>query len=106
MAYKKPLLSRYLYISGFVNAASPRKYFLMFLFLYLNGFRCALYPDPEKIPEAVFSLVKLGETKDFYKEKPVPDPIFQIYKEQFSYDKTDLNAQVEWKDESHDDWIQ
>jgi predicted esterase len=42
-----------------------------------NGFRCALYPD-----------------------------IFQVYKEQFSYDKTDLNAQVEWKDESHDDWIQ
>ena len=71
-----------------------------------NGFRCAFYPDPEKIPEDAFSLVKLGETKDFYKEKPIPDPIFQIYKEQFSYDKTDLNAQVEWKNESHDDWIQ
>ncbi len=71
-----------------------------------NGFRCALYPDPEKIPEAVFGSVKSGETKDFYKEKPVPDSIFEVYKEQFSYDKIDLNAQVEWKDESHDDWNQ
>ena len=71
-----------------------------------NGFRCALYPDPEKIPEAAFSLVKLGETKDFYKEKPVPDSIYQVYKQQFAYDRTDLDARVEWKDESHDDWIQ
>lgn len=71
-----------------------------------NGFRCALYPDPEKIPEAAFHLVRLGETKDFYKEKPVPDSIFEVYKEQFSYDRTDLNARVEWKDESHEDWNQ
>ncbi|MGD9344963.1 MAG: protein kinase [Candidatus Aminicenantes bacterium] len=71
-----------------------------------NGFRCALYPDPGNIPEAVFHSARLGETKDFYKEKPVPDSIFEVYKEQFSYDKTDLNALVEWTDESHDDWIQ
>ncbi len=51
-------------------------------------------------------MAKFGETTDFYKEKPVADAIFQVYKEQFSYDKTDLNAQVEWKDESHGDWIQ
>jgi serine/threonine protein kinase len=70
-----------------------------------NGFRCALYPDPEKIPEEAFSLVKSRETKDFYKEKPVSDSIFQVYKEQFSYDKTDLNAQVESRDESSEDWI-
>ena len=71
-----------------------------------NGFRCALYPDPEKIPKSAFILLELGEEIDFYKEKPVPDSIFEVYKEQFSYDKTDLNAQVESRDESHDDWIQ
>jgi formylglycine-generating enzyme required for sulfatase activity len=71
-----------------------------------NGFRCALYPDPENIPESAFQLAQFGEEIDFNKEKPVPDSIFQVYKEQFSYDKTDLNAQVEWRDESHDDWIQ
>ncbi|MFQ6110184.1 MAG: SUMF1/EgtB/PvdO family nonheme iron enzyme, partial [Candidatus Aminicenantales bacterium] len=70
-----------------------------------NGFRCALYPDPERMPEAAFQTVTLGETKDFYKEKPVDDSIFQVYKEQFSYDKTDLNAQVESRDESSEDWI-
>ena len=71
-----------------------------------NGFRCALYPEPENIPESVFSLLELGETKDFYKEKPVPDPIFQVYKEQFSYDKTELNTQVVSRDESSEDWIE
>ena len=70
-----------------------------------NGFRCALYPDPEKIPESAFSTVKLGETRDFYKVKPVSDPIFQVYKEQFSYDKTDLNARLESREESSEDWI-
>jgi len=71
-----------------------------------NGFRCALYLDPEKIPESAFKLAKFGETVDFYKKKPVPDSIFQVYKEQFSYDKTDLNARVEWRDENPEDWIQ
>jgi len=71
-----------------------------------NGFRCALYPDPEKIPESVLQMAKVGETRDFYKEKPVPDSIFQFYKEQFSYDKTDLNASVESRDESSEYWIQ
>jgi len=70
-----------------------------------NGFRCALCPDPEKIPESAFQMAKFGETKDFYKEKPVPDSIFQVYKEQFSYDKTDLDARVESRDESAEDWI-
>ena len=70
------------------------------------GFRCALYPDPENILEAAFGFLELGETKDFYKEKPVSDSIFQVYKEQFSYDKTDLNEQVETRNESSEDWIQ
>jgi predicted Ser/Thr protein kinase len=71
-----------------------------------NGFRCALYPDPARIPESAFQLAKFEEDIDFNEAEPVPDSIFEVYKEQFSYDKTDLNAQVEWKDESHDEWIQ
>jgi dienelactone hydrolase len=51
-------------------------------------------------------MAKSSETRDFYKEKPVPDSIFQVYKEQFSYDKTDLNARVESRDESSERWIQ
>jgi dienelactone hydrolase len=71
-----------------------------------NGFRCALYPDPEKIPESAFAKKTFGETRDFYKEEPVSDAVFQVYKEQFSYDNADLNAQVEARDESSEDWIQ
>jgi dienelactone hydrolase/predicted Ser/Thr protein kinase len=71
-----------------------------------NGFRCALYPEPEKIPGAAFQTVKFlglpvfGETESFAKQKPVPDSVFQVYREQFSYDKTDLKARVESKKES------
>jgi len=71
-----------------------------------NGFRCALYPEPEKIPGPAFQMVKSlglplgGETEDYAKQKPVADSVFQVYKEQFSYDKTDLKARVESKKES------
>jgi len=71
-----------------------------------NGFRCALCPDPENIPESAFQMAEFGETIDFYKENPVSDSIFQVYQEQFSYDKTDLNARVESRDQSSEDWIQ
>jgi len=71
-----------------------------------NGFRCALYPDPEKIPEAAFQMAKFAQTRDFYKEKPVLDSVFQVYKEQFSYDKTDLKARVEARKESSQGWIE
>ena len=76
-----------------------------------SGFRCALYPDPEKIPGSAFQMAKstgapfFGKTVDFYREKPVPDPIFQVYKEQFFYDKTDLKAHVESRQETSE-WIQ
>jgi len=70
-----------------------------------NGFRCALYPEPKKIPEPAFQMVKFEQPIDFYKEKPVSDSIFQVYKEQFSYDKTDLNARVEARKETSE-WVQ
>jgi serine/threonine protein kinase/formylglycine-generating enzyme required for sulfatase activity/dienelactone hydrolase len=71
-----------------------------------NGFRCALFIDPEKIPQSTFEMVRVKEYPDFYKEKPVSDSIFQVYREQFSYDKTDLSARVEWRNESSKDWVQ
>jgi serine/threonine protein kinase/predicted esterase len=70
-----------------------------------NGFRCALYVDTEKIADSAFQRIEFGETHDIHKEKPVPDSIFEVYKEQFSYDKTALNARVEFRDESSENWI-
>jgi dienelactone hydrolase len=43
---------------------------------------------------------------NIYGERPVPDPVFQVYREQFSYDKTDLKARVESRRESSEGWIQ
>ena len=70
-----------------------------------NGFRCVIYPDPEKIAESAFQRIEFGEWFYVTKEKPIPDSIFEVYKEQFSYDKTDLNARVESRDESADYWM-
>ncbi|NLP10719.1 SUMF1/EgtB/PvdO family nonheme iron enzyme [bacterium] len=70
-----------------------------------NGFRCAVYPDSTKIPSSAFAPVTLEEEVDFYREKPVSNAIFQVYKEQFRYDEADLNARVEWRKEDAPDWI-
>jgi serine/threonine protein kinase/dienelactone hydrolase len=73
-----------------------------------NGFRCALYPSPEKIPKKAFQEEGLPEDEfpDLYKQRPVADSVFQAYREQFSYDKTDLQARVEWRKENSEGWIQ
>lgn len=69
-----------------------------------NGFRCALYPHQEKIPSSAFAEVKVEEVPDFYKEKPVPDSDFKLYRDLYSYDKSDLKARVESRREGPD-WI-
>jgi dienelactone hydrolase len=69
-----------------------------------NGFRCVHYIDKEKIPESAFQRIEYSEGTDFSKVKPVEDNIFTIYKNQFLYDKTELNVKVEEKDNSNDDW--
>jgi eukaryotic-like serine/threonine-protein kinase len=71
-----------------------------------NGFRCALYVAPEKIPGSVFQQVQAKELRDFYRDKPVSDATFKVYRDQFSYDKTPLDARLEWRKESSPEWIQ
>jgi serine/threonine protein kinase/dienelactone hydrolase len=70
-----------------------------------NGLRCALYPDPAEIPAAAFEKIETGGTYDVTTERPVPDSIFAVYKEQFSYDKTDLEPRLESRDETSTDWV-
>jgi dienelactone hydrolase/tRNA A-37 threonylcarbamoyl transferase component Bud32 len=72
-----------------------------------NGFRCARYLDPKKIAEAALAPIRfagIAEQGNLYELKPVPDSVFQVYKDQFSYDKRDLNARVESTDEKARDW--
>jgi eukaryotic-like serine/threonine-protein kinase len=65
------------------------------------GFRCAKYGLGG-------TAVKAGDpvtrpARDFNREKPVPDQLFQVYKSLYSYDKTPLRAVVEAV-EAADDW--
>jgi dienelactone hydrolase len=73
----------------------------------LNGFRCMLYRERAKIPETAFRYIEAGSanSRNYASETPVPDNTFRIYKNQFLYDKKDLNAVVEMKDESNDDCV-
>jgi dienelactone hydrolase/predicted Ser/Thr protein kinase len=71
-----------------------------------NGLRCAVYPNSEKLPPAAFGPMTPGVERDFHKETPVPDPVFQVYKGRFSYDKTDLKARVESRRDNPGDWTQ
>jgi len=70
-----------------------------------NGFRCALYLEPDKIPKAAFLKIEVGGTYDVTAEKPAPDSIFEVYREQFSYDETDLEERLESRDDTSPDWI-
>jgi cephalosporin-C deacetylase-like acetyl esterase len=70
-----------------------------------NGFRCVLYIDKDRIPENWFQLYTTKILRDFYKETPVSDELFNWYKGQFSYDKMDLKIRVERREESSDEWI-
>jgi hypothetical protein len=69
-----------------------------------NGFRCVLYNDPEKIPDGAFASQRPTPLRDFRSEKPVSDDIFQVYKNQFFYDSTELNDRVEYREESAGGW--
>ncbi len=71
-----------------------------------NGFRCVLYTDASKVPAAALGPAKPSESPDFYRLKPVPDSVFQVYKEQYSYDKTDLKSKVEWRNATFKDWAE
>ncbi len=69
-----------------------------------NGFRCVCYLDKARIPQRAFARVD-WPTRDYRHEHPVPDAIFHVYADQFSYDKMDLNSAVEGRNESSPDWI-
>jgi dienelactone hydrolase len=70
-----------------------------------NGFRLAYYPDAETIPDAAFAFREPQYVFDVRSQPPVSDVAFGVYREQFSYDRTDLNAEVEHSMESPGGWI-
>ena len=69
-----------------------------------NGFRLAFYPHLETIPDAALAFQPFNIRADIRTLQPVADPIYRIYKEQFSYDRNELGARVESREESPGGW--
>lgn len=70
-----------------------------------NGIRLALYPERDAVPEAAFGPREIVGSFDPLAEPPVPDAVFRVYKERFSYDETDLDARVESREKSQGEWV-
>lgn len=86
------------YMYGSISQADPLNRSLK------NGFRCVIYPDADKLPQSLFQQYKYKILRDYSKEAPVTESIFQIYKDQFAYDRTDLKAMVVGTDTT-EEWI-
>jgi len=70
-----------------------------------NGFRCAYYPGSEPLPEAVLASI---EPRDRFRARelaPVSDEIFEVFRQRFAYDRTDLEARVDSRSEDDPRWI-
>jgi eukaryotic-like serine/threonine-protein kinase len=65
------------------------------------GFRTVKYIDPNATPNQAFAAVP-SPRRDFSKEKPVSDQVFQAYRSLYSYDKTPLNPTVEHAGDEED----
>ena len=67
------------------------------------GFRLVQYAPDEPLARADAELVAF-EARDFAKEKPATDAVFEAYRRLYAYDKRELQAAVDSVDESNPDW--
>jgi len=72
----------------------------------VNGFRCVQYSRSEKPPANVFNdpVQRPPESKDYTTAVPCSDEEFKVMLEQFEYDQTLLNPEVELIDEPSPFW--
>ena len=67
-----------------------------------NGFRLAVYPTD--VPETLRGSLELL-ARDYTTETPVPDDVFEAYRDRFAYDAIELDAEVESVPTTSDDWV-
>jgi len=58
------------------------------------GFRTVKYTEPDSVPKEALAAIPWPR-RDYSKEKPVNDQLFDAYRSVYSYDKAPLNATVE-----------
>ena len=85
------------YLFTYANVQSP------FDRAAANGFRLVRYGGGDGPSTESASAVELSR-RDYYAETPVGDEIFEVYREQFSYDRTDLDTTPVPPDERTPDW--
>jgi len=64
------------------------------------GFRCAKYTSTGETAKAADPV--MPQARDYRREKPVSDQLFQAYKSLYFYDKTPLHAMIESTQETED----
>lgn len=69
----------------------------------INGIRLARYPHDEGLVQA--RLPEKRAFRDYARERPVSDAVFESYRHLFDYDRAPLNAKVDSRDTTQDDWI-
>jgi dienelactone hydrolase len=67
------------------------------------GFRCMKEISAEKTSKSAWEPV-MNPQRDYSKEKPAPDNVFQAYRSLYAYDKTPLKAVIESVDDSNESW--
>jgi len=69
-----------------------------------NGFRCAKYFFPEKVPQQLLGPFNLPSKPDYGNEKPCSDEAFEAIRSLYVYKKTELNPKIESVDKNHRDF--
>ena len=69
-----------------------------------NGFRLVKHLDEKPLAEALTKPIE-NPSRDYSKEKPVSNEVFQVYKSLYSYDPLPLETKSETVDKSAEHWI-
>ena len=70
------------------------------------GFRTVLYANQDPLPQAVTADLEFGEAVNLYDIEPVSDEVFEIYLDQFAYDRDDdLNSRLESRNDDASHWV-
>ena len=70
------------------------------------GFRTVLYANQDPLPQAVTADLEFGKAVHVYDIEPVSDEVFEIYLDQFAYDRDDdLNSRLESRNDDASHWV-
>jgi len=71
----------------------------------MNGFRCVKNLTAEPFPKRLIQPLPLAEFRNYDQEKPVDDETFELFRQFYAYEKTDLNPIIEEVDEASEYWL-